>query len=170
MATAASPNDLLLLASSIDGSGTLPMAGAATVSSSLDVVGRVTGLQKLVAGGLAYTVSSLPDGDCVIMTATDNAVITLPDAAAGNAGKRITVVNTAAAGEALISVSPHASDKIFGGIHGAAGGTLVTFGEVADKDILNTKTTALKGDYVVLVSDGTLGWYVIGGKGVWASE
>lgn len=156
MATHASPKDLLALANALDG------------TSSLDVASR----QVLVSGGAAYTVGSgaVADADCVILTATDNAVITLPDAAPGNAGMRVTVVNSAAAGAALISISPHSSDKIFGGIHGASGGTLVTFGEVANKDIQNTKATALKGDYAVLVSDGALGWYVIGGKGVWASE
>jgi hypothetical protein len=80
------------------------------------------------------------------------------------------VVNVATAAAAKLSISPHASDKIYGGIHGAAGGDLVTFGAVADKDIINTKATALKGDYAVLVSDGSTGWYVVGGKGVWASE
>lgn len=156
MATHASPKDLLTLANALDGTGSLDVAGS----------------QKLIAGGAAYTVGSGPvaDGDSVILTATDNAVITLPDASPANAGMRITVVNTAAAGGAKVSISPHSSDKIFGGIHGAAGGDLVTFGAVADKDIINTKATALKGDYAVLVSDGALGWYVIGGKGVWASE
>jgi hypothetical protein len=149
---------------------TLAVTGAATAASSLDVTGRITGLQKLVAGGAAYTVGSAVDGDAVIQTSTDNAVITLPDAAAGNAGKRITVQNTGADGAAKVSISPHSSDKIYGGIHGAATGDLVSFGEVADKDIINTKATAKKGDYAVLVSDGSTGWWVIGGKGVWASE
>lgn len=182
MAFHASPKDLLTLANALDGTDTFPIVGAvtfsstvaatgaATFASSLDVTGRITGLQKLVAGGAAYTVGSAVDGDAVITTATDNAVITLPDAAAGNAGKRITVVNTGAAGAAKVSISPHSSDKIYGGIHGAAGGDLVTFGAVADKDIINTKATALQGDYAMLVSDGSTGWFVIGGKGVWASE
>lgn len=156
MATHAGPKDLLALANALDG------------TSSLDVASR----QLLVNGGAAYTVGSgaVADADCVILTATDNAVITLPDASPSNAGMRVTVVNSAAAGAAKVSISPHSSDKIFGGIHGAATGDLVTFGAVLDKDIVNTKATALKGDYAVLVSDGTLGWYVIGGKGVWASE
>ncbi len=143
--------------------------GLADSSADLDL-DTVTYRPKLVAGGAAYTVGSAADGDCVIHTATDTAVITLPDAAAGNAGQRVTVQNTGADAAALISVSPHSSDKIYGGIHGAAGGDLVSFGAVADKDILNTKATAKKGDYVVLVSDGSTGWYVIGGKGVWASQ
>lgn len=164
MATHASPKDLLILANALDGTDSFPIVGA------LDATARITGLQKLVAGGAAYTVGSAPDGDCVIMTATDNAVITLPDAAAGNAGKRITVQNTGADGAAKVSISPHSSDKIWGGIHGAAGGDLVSFGAVLDKDIINTKATTKQGDYAVLVSDGALGWWVVGGKGVWASE
>jgi hypothetical protein len=157
MATHASPKDLLALANALDGTEALPAAAMASA-------------QKLIAGGAAYTVVSGLDGDCVVTTATDNAVITLPDAAAANAGQRVTVINTGAAGAAKVSISPHSSDKVYGGIHGAATGDLVTFGEVADKDIINTKATALKGDYAVLVSDGSTGWYVTGGKGVWASQ
>jgi hypothetical protein len=141
-----------------------------TLSDDLDVAGdgnvdgALTARQKLVAGGAAYTVGSADDGDAIITTATDTAVITLPDAAAGNAGKRITVVNTAADGAALISVSPHASDAIRGGIMAArASGTV-------DKDLQNTKATALKGDYVILFSDGSGSWYIIGGMGVWVSQ
>lgn len=164
MADHASPKDLLALANAIDGTADLAFDSGLTVSGTL--VGR----QKLIAGGAAYTVVAETDGDCIIQTATDNAVITLPDAATANTGMRVTVQNTGAAGAAKVSVSPHSSDKIYGGIHGAATGDLVTFGEVANKDIINTKATALKGDYAVLVSDGSTGWWVVGGKGVWASE
>jgi hypothetical protein len=146
------------------------IAGAKTFSAAATFSSTVTNLQKLVAGGVAYTVGSAPDGDCVIHTATDNAIITLPDAAAGNAGQRVTVQNTGANGAALISISPHSSDGIFGGVHGAAGGDLVSLSGTVDKDAQNTKATALKGDYLVLVSNGSTGWYVIGGKGVWASQ
>jgi hypothetical protein len=183
MATHASPKDLLTLANALDGTDSFPIAGAAALSSTLAVTGAatfastcavtgaLTGKQKTqtVATSL-YTVVNSTDGDIVIFGAADNDVVQLPDAAAGNLGQRITVVNVATAAAAKLSISPHASDKIYGGIHGAAGGDLVTFGAVADKDIINTKATALKGDYAVLVSDGSTGWYVVGGKGVWASE
>ncbi len=157
MAYHASPTDLMTLANALDGTGSMPLKGALTYR------------QKLVAGGAAYAVS-VEDGDCVIQTATDNAVITLPDAATANSGMRVTVQNSGADGAAKVSISPHSSDKIYGGIHGAATGDLVSFGEVANKDIINTKATTKKGDYAVLVSDGSTGWWVIGGKGVWASE
>lgn len=125
---------------------------------------------QLIAGGAAYTVKNRVDDGATVVTATDNAVITLPDAAAGNKGQILRVQCTAAAGAAKVSISPHSSDKIYGGIYGAATGTLVTFAEALDKDIILTKATALKGDYAELQSDGATGWWVIGGKGVWASE
>jgi hypothetical protein len=140
--------------------------GLADSSADLDL-DTVTSRQKLVAGGAAYTVGSAADGDSVITTATDNAVITLPDAAAGNAGKRITVINTGADGAALISVAPHASDAIFGSVPNAAADS-VSSGTV-NKPFNNTKATANKGDFVTLVSDGSTGWYIVGGVGIWAS-
>lgn len=163
MAVNASPADLMALANALDGTTALPIA------SALDVAGRLTGRQKLIAGGAAYTVTAA-DGDCVIQTATDNAVITLPDAATANSGLRLTVQNTGADGAAKVSISPHSSDGIFGGVHGAAGGDLVSFSGTVNKDAINTKATTKLGDYLVLMSDGSTGWFVIGGKGVWASE
>jgi len=142
-----------------------------TVDDDCLVSGICTGLRKTqTVAASTYTVVSADDGDIVIAAAADNDVITLPDAAAANLGMRITVQNRGADGACKVSISPHSSDKIYGGIHGAATGDLVSFGEVADKDIINTKATAKKGDYAVLVSDGSTGWWVIGGKGVWASE
>ncbi len=142
-----------------------------TVDDDCLVSGICTGLRKTqTVAASAYTVVSADDGDIVIFAAADNDVVTLPDAAAANLGLRVTVVNTAADGAAKVSISPHSSDKIYGGIHGAAGGDLVSFGAVADKDIINTKATTKQGDYAVLVSDGSTGWFVTGGKGVWASQ
>ncbi len=142
-----------------------------TITDDALISGIATGLQKTqVVAANAYTVVSAADGDIVIFAAADNDVVTLPDAAAANLGMRVTVINNGADAACKVSISPHSSDKIFGGIHGAAGGDLVSFAEGADKDIINTKATTKKGDYAVLVSDGALGWNVIGGKGVWASQ
>lgn len=123
----------------------------------------------VAAGGAAYTVLNA-SGNHTVETATDNAVITLPDTAAGNKGLRVLVRCTAANGAAKVSISPHSSDYIYGGVNGGSGGALVTFGGVVDKDAVLTKATALKGDYLELESDGSTGWYVCGGQGVWASE
>lgn len=153
------------------GSATTAQANLGLTNSTADLdLDTTTVRQKLVAGGAAYTVGSAADGDSIIQTATDNAVITLPDISASVAGKRITVQNTAADGGALVSISPHSSDKIKGGVHGAATGDLVSFSGTADKDARNTKATSKQGDYLVLVADATDTWWVIGGKGVWASE
>lgn len=129
--------------------------------------GVITHLQKLIAGGAAYTVTEA-DGDCIITTATDNADITLPDAAAGNAGQRVTIINTGADGAALVTVSPHSSDAIFGTVPNAAADSVAS--GTVNKYFGNTKATANKGDHVVLVSDGSTGWYIVGGVGIWASE
>lgn len=163
----------LLAANNLSDLGTLATAQSnlglqdSTLDANFDTT---TYRQKDVAGGAAYTVGSAADGDSIISTSTDNGVITLPDISAAVAGKRITVQNRGADGAAKVSISPHSSDKIKGGVHGAATGDLVSFSGTADKDAINTKATAKQGDYLVLVADGTDTWWVIGGKGVWASE
>lgn len=124
---------------------------------------------KLIAGGLAYTVKNRVDDNATVQSATDNHVTTLPKASQANKGQIVRVQNTGADGAALITVTLDVADKIYGGINGGASGNLVSFGEVAGKGINNTKATTQKGDYALLQSDGSTGWYTIGGTGVWAS-
>lgn len=148
----------------------LALAATARTNLAFDVhTGIVTRRTSTIAGGAAYTVTSA-DGDCTIESATDNHVTSLPAVAAGNKGMRVTMQATGADGAAKMSMSPSAADKIFGGVNGGAGGALVTFGAVANKDIVLTKATALKGDYVTVRSDGSTGWYVVAGQGIFASE
>ncbi len=121
---------------------------------------------RIIAGGLAYTVKDEDDG-ATIHTATDNAVITLPAVSAANEGETITVVNTGADGAALVSVSPAAADAIFGSIANAAADSVASGTD--NQGMRNTKATANKGDYIVLQSDGVNGWYIKGGVGIWAA-
>lgn len=124
---------------------------------------------KVLGATTAYTVRDRIDQDLVILALTDNTVITLPDAGPANKGQKLEVICVAANGGAKVSISPHSSDKLYGSTYGAAGGALVALGEVLDKDAILTKATALKGDKMYLVSDGSTGWYCHG-VGVWASE
>lgn len=88
---------------------------------------------------------------------TDGVVITLP---ATVVGMVFEFVNAGADGAVGFSVSPSALDKIMGcGLTSAD-----------NKDLINTKATAKKGDRVVLVADGVNGWYLLEMIGTWARE
>lgn len=97
------------------------------------------------------------DSGIVHVVDTDAVVITLPATAVGLV---ITVMNGAADGAALVSVSPAAADQIIGNGFTAAD----------NKDAQNTKATAKKGDFITLVADGASGWYVTAVRGIWARE
>ena len=99
------------------------------------------------------------DSGKVFLVGTDALVITLP---ATKAGVRYTFVNSGDDDAVLITVSPNASDKIMGTI------AAVSMTASDDGDLTNTKTGANKGDWVTIVGDGSDGWYIIGGDGVWA--
>jgi len=72
----------------------------------------------------------------------------------------VTFVNTAPDGVAALNVSPAAAD----GITYAGSST-------DDKDLINTKATAKRGDFVTLASlDGVIAWQVVGARGIWAKE
>ena len=102
---------------------------------------------------------SYGDSGKVFLVGTDALTITLP---ATKAGVRYTFINSGADDAVLITVSPNASDKIIGTI------AAVSMTASDDGDLTNTKSGANKGDWVTIVGDGSDGWYIVGGDGVWA--
>jgi len=89
---------------------------------------------------------------------TDAKTITLPAIADGYAGGMI--VNIGAFGTVLITISPGADDMILGpDITGAN-----------NKDLLNTKATAVRGDRVKLDLGDADGYVVTNMRGTWARE
>ena len=104
-----------------------------------------------------YTVIVTTDSGKTITSTLDGFVATLPSIAIGNT---VTFVNMAEDGQGEFSISPAAAD----GITYAGSST-------DDKDLINTKATAKKGDFVTLASlNGTTAWQVVAVRGVWAKE
>jgi len=125
----------------------------------------------------ASTTLSSGDSGTTFNVATDALVITLPpvgslglgaSADAAPAGTWYKFRNTGADGNNIITVSPAAADAIFGTVANAAADSVASGTD--DKDIINTKATSNKGDFIILESDGATGWYITGGVGIWASE
>ena len=104
-----------------------------------------------------YTVIITTDSGKTFTSETDGVVFTLPSIAIGNT---ITFVNNAVDGTAGFTISPAALD----GITYAGSST-------DDKDLINTKATAKRGDFVTLASlDGVVAWQVVAVRGIWAKE
>jgi hypothetical protein len=99
---------------------------------------------------------------------TDALTITLPAIDASNLGMSFLVRNIGADGNNIVTISPAATDAIHGTIANAAADSVA--GGVLDKDIINTKATANKGDYIILTAVADTEWYISGGVGIWASE
>jgi len=93
----------------------------------------------------------------VINVTVDAKTITLPATAAG----LVYVVRNGGADAAVaVTINPNANDKIMG----------ADLAGVDNKDRINTKATACRGDYIVLRADGSAGWYVEAERGTWAAE
>ena len=92
------------------------------------------------------------------MFVTVDSVITLPATATALAD--ITLVCMGAFGTVQISADPNASDKIMG----------PDLAGTDNKDLINTKATAQRGDLVTLTAGHADGYVVNRIKGVWASE
>lgn len=103
-----------------------------------------------------YTMTAADSGYATYID-TDAFTITLP---ATVAGLTYTFVNAGADGAVAITLSPNASDKIQG----------VGLSAADDKDVVNTKATARKGDMIRIVGDGTDGWLIQEMRGTWARE
>lgn len=104
-----------------------------------------------------YTVIITTDSGKTFDSKLDGIVYTLPAIAIGNT---VTFVNTAPDGTAALNISPNSSD----GITYAGAST-------DDDDLINTKATAKRGDFVTLASlDGVVAWQVVAARGVWDKE
>lgn len=104
-----------------------------------------------------YTVVINTDSGVNFSSSLDGMIFTLPSIAVGHV---TTFINTADDGDAKLSVSPAAAD-----------GIEYVGGKVDDKDVINTKATANKGDFITIVSfSETVAWQVTGVRGIWAKE
>ena len=89
---------------------------------------------------------------------TDAKTVTLPVIATGLDG--FVVINGGAFGTVLVTISPGANDMILGpDITGAD-----------NKDLLNTKATARRGDLVILGGNDADGYSTLALRGIWARE
>lgn len=93
----------------------------------------------------------------VIDVDTAGKTITLPATAAG---LEFVVRCGATDGTVGLAISPNAADKIMGADVAGAD----------DKDYLLAAATAMEGDYIQLVADGSAGWYVRAIEGTWTQE
>lgn len=101
------------------------------------------------------TLDALDTGKAFFVT-TDAKTITLPAVA----GLAFRIINAAAFGTVAVTISPNASDAI--------GGPDLTATD--DKDLINTKATACRGDYVDIEYGDATGWIVTKMVGTWAKE
>jgi len=103
------------------------------------------------------TLDATYSGSLIWVTA-DAKIITLPAIATGLDGCMI--VNGGSYGTIAVNVSPNASDMILGpGITGAD-----------NKDLINTKATARRGDFVIIGGNDADGYSVQALRGTWARE
>ncbi len=154
-----------LVGSSLVTPGTAAASKALVLDSSKDVTGvhKIGYTQEVEHASVKReTISAsetLDEADVgqIIDVDTDAQVLTLP---ATVVGMRFRIRNAGADAAVLVTVSPNASDKIMGcGITSAD-----------NKDLLNTKATAKKGDYLDLLGDGVNGWYIQEMRGTWVRE
>jgi len=104
-----------------------------------------------------YTLDAQDTGKLICVD-TDAFTLTLPAIADGLSGVRI--LNIGAYGAIAVTISPNASDMILGpDITGAD-----------DKDLVNTKATAQRGDFVNLEFGDSDGYAVSAIRGVWARQ
>lgn len=92
----------------------------------------------------------------VFYVTADAKTITLPAVE----GMEFRVVNAGAYGTVAVNISPNASDGIIG----------PDLTDTDDKDLINTKATAQRGDYVQIGGDDATGWAVTRLVGTWAKE
>ena len=139
-----------------------PMYGLNKKDDAIDLVSAGKKLDVVTVTS-SITLSEADSGK-VYLIGTDALTITLP---ATVKGVYYTFINIGADGNNIITISPQSADAIWGTI--TLAGSVVDLSGTDDKDLINTKGTAIKGDSVTLVSDGT-DWFVTASTGIWAAE
>jgi hypothetical protein len=107
-------------------------------------------------GAATKTLDAQDTGKLIWVTV--DSVITLPATATALAG--VTLMCGGPFGTVQISADPNASDKIMG----------PDLAGTDNKDLINTKATARRGDYITLTAGHTDGYVVNRIRGTWASE
>lgn len=112
------------------------------------------------------TIAAADTGKVFYWQTDTAAIFTLPATALGLS---YTFVNAGANGNNAVTISPNSSDAIYGTIPvRGSDETASTLTGTVNVDLVNTKSTARRGDYVTLVGDGDDGWYALSGVGIWA--
>tara|TARA_B100001094_G_scaffold130628_1_gene126450 strand:- start:4284 stop:4700 length:417 start_codon:yes stop_codon:yes gene_type:complete len=136
----------------------------ATITTSNDVLRARSKQETLTTSGAVEANQAGTEFNI----ATDALTITLPLIDSNNIGMEFTFRNTGADGNNIITLSPNAADGVNGSIANAAADSVAS--GTVNKDWVNTKATANKGDFVTLKAVAETAWYVTGGVGIWASE
>ncbi len=168
----------LLIATGTAG-GTLTIAPGGNMSVAALATVAVSGNMNIAAGGQlsmatgskriyslrtatqSLTMTAAESGATVINTTLGN-IMTLP--AVGTVGAGIFykfVIGTAAlatGGVAAIKIRPNAVDTIVGGVAAATDSENLVLDGAAD----------VEGDFVEMISDGSIGWYVTKIQGTWS--
>lgn len=132
-----------------------------------DALGNNAPIKKgLVVELTKDTTLTREDSGTTFLIATDDIEITLPSTFAGG---DYTFINSGAAGNNIITISPQAEDGIAGTITLAS--SVVTRVGTIDTDLVNTKSTSTKGNSVRIIGTGVAGtgaWYITSSTGIWA--
>ena len=129
----------------------LPFDGVGLVDN-LAIIGASTALTQEESGK-------------TFVVKTDALVITLPTAPAD--GVTYTFINGGLDGTVALTLAPDVLGSFIGTIANAAADVVAS--EATDKDWVNTKATANKGDRCTIISEGGT-WIITEGVGIWASE
>lgn len=112
-----------------------------------------------------YTITAADNGKTFLI-ATDAKVITLP---ATIADFEVTIINSGAAGNNIVTIAPVAADGIAGTITLAA--SIVTRVGTVNTALVNTKASSTFGNAVKLIGTGVTGtgaWFITASTGIWA--
>ena len=112
----------------------------------------------VTTGTLAIATHSVQVG-AYVQVAADAQTLTLP---AVVLGASFIIVNVTADAGALLTISPNSSDMFLVDIAGAAG--------TDNKDIINTKATQARLDFVHLIGMAAAGWCIADVRGTWVDQ
>lgn len=143
---------------------TLAVTGTTTISGALNVTGAITGpqqytiIQSALVGATVQLTVAQSDAVCINRSTSGSPSWTLPASAAAGIAFTFVTANTTA-GFTVTSATQVIHFKT------SASGTVLT----STTTLTNTQGTAIVGDFISIVSDGTA-WWMTGISGIFAAS
>lgn len=155
----------------IDSDGNITAPGTLSVTGTSTLSGQVTQKKAVATVLVSGSITEAQSGTTFFCSTSGGEVIVQLPATVAGVGYTFIADVDLGVGYSPLRISPNKADKIEGTWSTSSTTTyFVVNGGTDDYDILGASGAIVAGDYITVLGDGSIGWYITGGMGDWADK